>query len=112
MEPIKTIRSRTAVLPFENIDTDQIIPARFLRATTREGFGKNLFADWRYDAERRAAPGLPAEPAAGAGLHRFSSPAATSAAAPRASMRRGRSRTMAFAPSSAPSSRISSAPTR
>ena len=50
MEPIKTIRSRTAALPLDNIDTDQIIPARFLRATTREGFGKNLFADWRYDA--------------------------------------------------------------
>jgi 3-isopropylmalate/(R)-2-methylmalate dehydratase small subunit len=50
MEPIKVIRSRTAVLPLENVDTDQIIPARFLRATTREGFGKNLFADWRYDA--------------------------------------------------------------
>jgi 3-isopropylmalate/(R)-2-methylmalate dehydratase small subunit len=50
MEPIRTIRSRTAVLPFDNVDTDQIIPARFLRATTREGFGKNLFADWRYDA--------------------------------------------------------------
>ena len=49
MEPIKTIRSRTAVLPLENVDTDQIIPARFLRATTRDGFGKNLFADWRYD---------------------------------------------------------------
>ena len=50
MEPIKVIRSRTAVLPLENIDTDQIIPARFLRATTRDGFGQNLFADWRYDA--------------------------------------------------------------
>ena len=50
MEPIRTIRSRTAVLPFDNVDTDQIIPARFLRATTREGFGKNLFADWRYEA--------------------------------------------------------------
>jgi 3-isopropylmalate/(R)-2-methylmalate dehydratase small subunit len=49
MDAIKVIRSRTAVLPLENIDTDQIIPARFLRATTREGFGKNLFADWRYD---------------------------------------------------------------
>ena len=36
-------------LPIENVDTDQIIPARFLKATTREGFGKNLFADWRYD---------------------------------------------------------------
>ncbi len=44
MEPIKTIRSRTAVLPLSNIDTDQIIPARFLRATTREGFGKHLFS--------------------------------------------------------------------
>jgi 3-isopropylmalate/(R)-2-methylmalate dehydratase small subunit len=50
MEPVRTIRSRTAVLPLDNIDTDQIIPARFLRATTREGFGKNLFADWRYEA--------------------------------------------------------------
>jgi 3-isopropylmalate/(R)-2-methylmalate dehydratase small subunit len=49
MEPIRLIRSRTAVLPLENIDTDQIIPARFLRSTSREGFGKNLFADWRYD---------------------------------------------------------------
>jgi 3-isopropylmalate/(R)-2-methylmalate dehydratase small subunit len=49
MEPIKTIRSRTAVLPLANIDTDQIIPARFLRATTREGFGKHLFSEWRYD---------------------------------------------------------------
>src|SRR6185312_2199931 len=56
MEPIKTIRSRTAVLPFENIDTDQIIPARFLRATTRDGFGKNLFADWRYDADGKPKP--------------------------------------------------------
>jgi 3-isopropylmalate/(R)-2-methylmalate dehydratase small subunit len=56
MEPIKTIRSRTAVLPLENIDTDQIIPARFLRSTTREGFGKNLFADWRYDAEGKPKP--------------------------------------------------------
>src|ERR1700744_3356916 len=50
MEPIKTLRSRTAVIPSSNIDTDQIIPARFLTTTTREGLGKNLFADWRYDA--------------------------------------------------------------
>jgi 3-isopropylmalate/(R)-2-methylmalate dehydratase small subunit len=51
MEPIKTLRSRTAVLPATNIDTDQIIPARFLTTTTREGLGRNLFADWRYDAQ-------------------------------------------------------------
>ncbi len=38
-------------LPIENIDTDQIIPARFLKATTREGFGDNLFRDWRFDHE-------------------------------------------------------------
>lgn len=38
-------------MPIENIDTDQIIPARFLKATTREGFGENLFRDWRYDGE-------------------------------------------------------------
>jgi 3-isopropylmalate/(R)-2-methylmalate dehydratase small subunit len=56
MEPIKIISSRTAVLPFENIDTDQIIPARFLRSTSREGFGKNLFADWRYDASGAERP--------------------------------------------------------
>jgi 3-isopropylmalate/(R)-2-methylmalate dehydratase small subunit len=56
MEPIKTIRSRTAVLPLTNIDTDQIIPARFLRSTTREGFGKHLFSEWRYDANGNPRP--------------------------------------------------------
>ena len=56
MEPIKTLRSRTVVLPTTNIDTDQIIPARFLTTTTREGLGQNLFADWRYDAQGRPRP--------------------------------------------------------
>jgi 3-isopropylmalate/(R)-2-methylmalate dehydratase small subunit len=50
MTAIKTLRSRTVVLPSTNIDTDQIMPARFLTTTTREGLGAHLFADWRYDA--------------------------------------------------------------
>ena len=45
------LQSTGVPLPIENIDTDQIIPARFLKATTREGFGENLFRDWRYDKE-------------------------------------------------------------
>ena len=48
MEKFKQITSTCVPLPIENVDTDQIIPARFLKATTREGFGNNLFADWRY----------------------------------------------------------------
>jgi 3-isopropylmalate/(R)-2-methylmalate dehydratase small subunit len=50
MEPIRTIRSRTVVLPRDNVDTDQIIPARFLKTIGRKGLGKALFSDWRYDA--------------------------------------------------------------
>ena len=46
-----TLTSTAVPLPIENIDTDQIIPARCLKATTREGFGENLFRDWRYDKE-------------------------------------------------------------
>jgi 3-isopropylmalate/(R)-2-methylmalate dehydratase small subunit len=56
VEPIKTLRSRTAVLAATNIDTDQIIPARFLTTTTREGLGKHLFEDWRYDAQGAPRP--------------------------------------------------------
>lgn len=48
---ITVITSCAVPLPVENIDTDQIIPARFLKATSREGFGDNLFRDWRYDSE-------------------------------------------------------------
>ena len=50
MEPMHEISSRTVVLPVDDVDTDQIIPARFLKGTTKTGLGKNLFADWRYDA--------------------------------------------------------------
>lgn len=48
MDKFQTLTSTCVPLPIENVDTDQIIPARFLKATTREGFGNNLFADWRY----------------------------------------------------------------
>jgi len=48
MQPLKNIHSTFVPISLENIDTDQIIPARFLKATTKEGFGKNLFRDWRY----------------------------------------------------------------
>lgn len=56
MEALKEIRSTFVPLPIENIDTDQIIPARFLKATTKEGFGKNLFRDWRYENDDESKP--------------------------------------------------------
>lgn len=56
MKALKHINSTFVPMPFENIDTDQIIPARFLKATTREGFGKNLFRDWRYNDNNEAYP--------------------------------------------------------
>src|SRR6056297_619638 len=49
IEKFNTIRTTAVPLSIENVDTDQIIPARFLKSTTREGFGDNLFRDWRYD---------------------------------------------------------------
>ncbi len=59
MQPFTTLTSRTAVLPAANIDTDQIIPARFLTTTTRAGLGERLFADWRYDERGAPRPDFP-----------------------------------------------------
>ncbi|MDX2047854.1 MAG: 3-isopropylmalate dehydratase small subunit [Chitinophagaceae bacterium] len=53
---INIVRSTCVPLPIENIDTDQIIPARFLKATSRDGFGKNLFRDWRYSNDDESQP--------------------------------------------------------
>ncbi len=50
MQPIRRLTSKTVVLPATDVDTDQIIPARFLTTTTRQGLGTNLFYDWRFDA--------------------------------------------------------------
>jgi 3-isopropylmalate/(R)-2-methylmalate dehydratase small subunit len=55
-EKFITLSSTAIPLPIENIDTDQIIPARFLKATTREGFGENLFRDWRYNSDNTPNP--------------------------------------------------------
>ncbi|MGE0113978.1 MAG: 3-isopropylmalate dehydratase small subunit [Steroidobacteraceae bacterium] len=56
MEPIRIISSRTVVLPYSDIDTDQIIPARFLTTTTKEGLGQHAFSNWRYNADGSAKP--------------------------------------------------------
>ena len=50
-DPFKILKSTAVPLPMENVDTDQIIPARFLKATERVGFGENLFRDWRYNQD-------------------------------------------------------------
>lgn len=56
MEKTTQFTSATSVLPIDDVDTDQIIPARFLTTTTREGIGNALFADWRYDASGNERP--------------------------------------------------------
>ncbi len=68
MEPVLRIRSRTVVLLADHVDTDQIIPARFLTATDRQGLGEGLFADWRRDRQGNLRPDFPlnGEPARGA----------------------------------------------
>ena len=52
-DKFKILKTTVVPMPIENIDTDQIIPARFLKATERKGFGENLFRDWRYDSNNK-----------------------------------------------------------
>lgn len=56
MNPLNNITSTCVPLPLENVDTDQIVPARFLKATSKEGFGNNLFYDWRYQKDGTPNP--------------------------------------------------------
>ena len=108
MDKITRFTSRTVVLPQSDIDTDQIVPARFLTTTTRKGLGQALFADWRYDSAGQPRPDFALnQPAAGS-----SSPGTTSAAVPRASTRPGPCSITASERSSAPASPTSSATTR
>jgi len=59
LQKFTVVESSVVPVQVENIDTDQIIPARFLKATTREGFGDNLFRDWRYDTQNKPVPSFP-----------------------------------------------------
>ncbi len=56
MEPIKSITSRVVLMPFDDVDTDQIIPARFLKVTDKAGLAANLFSDWRYNSDGSPKP--------------------------------------------------------
>ena len=58
MPNFNILTSSCVPLPVEHVDTDQIIPARFLKATTREGFGDNLFRDWRYESDNTPKEGF------------------------------------------------------
>lgn len=59
MDPFKSLTTRVVAIPADHIDTDQIIPARFLKTVSKEGLGKNLFSDWRYDGEGRPISEFP-----------------------------------------------------
>ncbi|MCA9865319.1 MAG: 3-isopropylmalate dehydratase small subunit [Anaerolineales bacterium] len=59
MEPFTTLNARVVTIPTDHIDTDQIIPARFLKTISKSGLGKNLFSDWRYDGEGQPNPDFP-----------------------------------------------------
>ena len=96
MKAFRSVTARAVVLDRPDVDTDQIVPKQFLKRIERTGFGEFLFFDWRKD------PGLRAEPPE-ARARRSCSPGGTSAAAPRASTRRGRSQDYGFEAVVAPS---------
>ena len=90
MEKFTAFESKMVMMPVDNIDTDQIIPARFLKTISKAGLGDQLFNDWRYEADGSPKPDFVLNQAAGKARARSCWPATISAAAARASMRRGR----------------------
>ena len=92
MKAISEVNARVAVLDRPDVDTDQIIPKQFLKRIERTGYGQYAFFDWRFDEDGNERPGLRAQPTAVRGRTHPARPAATSAAARRASTQRGRSR--------------------
>ncbi len=97
MQPLQRMSIRGPwCIASTNIDTDQIIPARFLTTTTKDGLGKQLFADWRYQADGAPEPDFVLNRPEARRLRRFWWPGAISAAAPRASTRPGHCSTTAF----------------
>ena len=90
MKPFTNFESRLVKLAVNNVDTDQIIPARFLKTTSKIGLDKNLFYDWRYNANGEPNPGFVLNKPESQGAWSYW-PAITSAAEARANMRRGRS---------------------
>ena len=89
MAQFTTLTSRVVVVPQNDIDTDQIIPARFLKTTDKTGLGSSLFADWRYGPDGAPRPGFPLNAPRAQG-RRCSSPGTTSGAGARASTLPGR----------------------
>jgi len=69
MKPFETLTSRSIAIPVENIDTDQIIPARFLKTTSKTGLGQHLFADWRYQPDGAPRPDFALNQPAAQGAH-------------------------------------------
>ncbi len=89
MKPFLPFESRLVPMPNNNIDTDQIIPARFLKTTSKEGLDKQLFCDWRYDAQGNPKPDFILNTSRGQ-TPKFFSPETISGAAARANMLPGR----------------------
>ena len=98
MKPFTNFESRIVPLPINNVDTDQVIPARFLKTTSKLGLDKELFFDWRYDDKGQPKADFILNRPETRGAEVLLAGMTTSAAVVRASTRRGRSRNSVFEP--------------